>query len=285
MKAGAFATLTKLPISLLSALSAAAGHIAFARTVHPGIVPAVLGILILAMGGSALNEWEEREIDARMERTRLRPIPSGKIAPRTGLAIGLGLSAAGFGVLTALSGWAAAALGLLALVWYIAVYTPLKRRTAFAWLPGALIGAIPPALGWLAAGGSLLDRGALAIPAFFFIWQIPHFWLLLAARGREYEAAGLPCLTGVLGPRQIARLTFIWTLSSAASSLLLPIYGVVASPLAVLGLAAAAMGSAAIAGKALRAPLDPAALRLAFRGINLHALAVIALVAIDALAV
>jgi len=280
----ALPALTKLPISVLSALSASAGYLAFARGTSAGVLPASLGVVLMAMGGCAANEWEERDIDARMERTRRRPIPSGLISPTEGLAAGLALALGGFAVLAGWSGPVPALLGLAAFILYVAIYTPLKRRSAFAWLPGALIGAIPPAIGWTAAGGSILDRGVLPLSFFFFLWQIPHFWLLLSVRGREYEGAGFPSLTRVFGPERLARLTFIWMVAAAGSSLLLPLFGVVSSRPAAFGLVAAAALTAILAPRLLRSPGDRETLRLAFRGINLHALFVIVVVSADALA-
>ena len=232
------ASLTKLPISLLATFSAVAGYAAFARGLGAAVLSPCAGLLLLGMGGCALNEWEEREIDRRMERTRRRPLPSGAMRPASGLAIGIALAASGLAVLASGCGLAPAALGLLALVWYDGVYTPLKRVTAFAWLPGSLIGAIPPAIGWAAAGGSVLDRRLLPLALFFFLWQVPHFWLLLLDRAGEYEEAGFPSIAKVFGRGQLARLTLVWTLAAAASSLLLPIWGVVASRWTSFALAA-----------------------------------------------
>jgi len=121
-------------------------------------------------------------------------------------------------------------LGLAAIVWYNGAYTYLKRVMAFASIPGAVVGMIPPAIGWVFAGGSLLDARLATVCFLFFMWQVPHFWLLVLNHGEEYERAGLPSLTAVLGKPQIARITFAWIVAAAIASFILPLYGSVRSP-------------------------------------------------------
>ncbi len=127
------------------------------------------------------------------------------------------------------SGFLALQLALLALIWYNAIYTPLKKKTAFAVVPGSVIGALPPLVGWVAGGGSLADPRALIIAFFFFIWQVPHFWLLLLKYGKEYEKAGYPSLTSIYSSKQIKYTTFIWTFATAVTALMLPVFGIVNS--------------------------------------------------------
>src|SRR5574338_1116718 len=125
-----------------------------------------------------------------MKRTRNRPIPSGKISPENALKIAVTLLIAGATMIYAGSGLLALGLGLLNLLWYNAIYTKLKKVNPLAIIPGSLVGAIPPAVGWVAAGGSISDPRILIISSFFFIWQIPHFWLLLLVLDKDYETAG-----------------------------------------------------------------------------------------------
>jgi protoheme IX farnesyltransferase len=110
----------------------------------------------------------------------------------------------------------------------------LKRRTAFAVIPGAVIGAIPPAVGWVAGNGTLLSSELLIIAFFFFIWQVPHFWLLLLKYGDDYDKAGYPSLTKLFSHNQIRRITFIWILATAVTSLLLAFYGIISSKTIIL---------------------------------------------------
>jgi protoheme IX farnesyltransferase len=188
-----------------------------------------LGIFILACGSSALNHYQEKDRDAQMERTKNRPIPSGRISPLNALLVALILSLTGSVLIYVGSGFLALQLALLALIWYNAIYTPLKKSTAFAVVPGSVIGALPPLVGWVAGGGSLADPRALIIGFFFFIWQVPHFWLLLLKYGKEYEKAGYPSLTSIYSSKQIKFTTFIWTMATAVTALMLPVFGIVNS--------------------------------------------------------
>ena len=217
-----------------------------------------------------------------MERTRDRPIPSGRVSVAGALALALVLAAGGLGVLWRGSNPTAALLGAGALGWYNGAYTYLKRVTAFAAVPGSLIGAIPPAIGWTAAGGDLFDPRLAALCFFFFIWQVPHFWLLLFRLGKDYQRAGFPTLTQVFSVDQLGRLTFVWMVATAASCLLIPIFGLSASPWVALSMAACGAWLCAVASRLLRVQKRPMSLRLAFRDINVFALLVMGLLTLDA---
>lgn len=276
--------LTKLPISAMSSLTAVMGYVAFARRLEWGLLTAVLGTVLFAMGASALNEWQERDFDALMERTRRRPLPAGTVAPPAAFALALFLGAAGFGVLLSAHGWTAALLGLLAMVWYNGVYTPLKRVTAFAAFPGSLIGALPPAIGWTAAGGNLADPAILALCFVFFIWQVPHFWLLLSIHGEDYGRAGFPTLTSRFTPPQLARLTFTWMAATAASCAFVPLFGGIVSLTALAGLVTSAAWLVWKASRLLRPVAEPGTtpvFRRAFMHINLFALLLMLAVVLD----
>jgi protoheme IX farnesyltransferase len=279
--ARALAVLTKIRIASLSTLSAATGYAVFARGLGWGVLSACGGTLLLSAGASVLNEWQEREADGRMERTRARPLPAGLLAPAAALVLSALLISSGFALLLAAHGIATSLLGLLAVAWYNGIYTPLKRVTALAVVPGAFIGALPPAIGWTAAGGSPSDPRILCLSFFFFVWQIPHFWLLLLLFGRDYERGGFPTLTALLSRRRLARLTFVWMITTAASSLLLPLYGLTSSPPVVLGLAASALFLGGLGAYVLRGGGETRSLWRAFHGINAYALAVMLLLAVD----
>jgi protoheme IX farnesyltransferase len=113
-------------------------------------------------------------------------------------------------------------LGIFTLLWYNLVYTPLKRVTAFAVLPGAVIGALPPLIGWTAAGGNPLDMEILAVAFLLFVGQMPHYWLLLIKVGQEFHEAGLPVITSLFDQRQIRNLSFIWIAATGVCVLMLP---------------------------------------------------------------
>jgi heme o synthase len=233
------ARLFKLPISALSALSAATGYVAWARGVRIGLVPMCGAVLLLACGASALNEAQEHAEDALMDRTKKRPIPAGKISPGAARVAGWLVGVSGLALLYWSGGATAALLGAAAVTWYNGVYTPLKRVTAFAVVPGALVGVAAPAIGWVAAGGSIKDGRLLALCFFWLMWQVPHFSLLVMKNGDEYERAGFPTLAGIFSPAQLARASFVWIAATAASALLIPVFGVSESPWVGIALAIA----------------------------------------------
>jgi protoheme IX farnesyltransferase len=279
---GLLRVLTKFDIAVLSTFSAGTGYLLAARSLHWQMVVALAGTLLLSCGAGALNEVQEWKSDALMARTRKRPIPAGLITPSGGLLVSLLLLAGGEAVLLLGVGALCALLGAAAVASYNLLYTPLKRVTAFAVVPGSIIGAIPPAIGWVAGGGRLADGGLLALSFFFFVWQIPHFWLLLLKYGDQYEQAGFPTLTQVFSPGQLSRITCVWMMATACSSLLLPLFGVVRSLPSVLALVLCALGLAWASRKLLAAGegFSPG---MAFMQINLFALAVMLACALDPL--
>jgi protoheme IX farnesyltransferase len=274
-------TLTKLSISSASTLTAAAGYLACLRTAHWGLVTVLLGTLLLALGASALNEVQESRLDARMQRTRNRPLPAGRISRLAGLAIGGGLAAGGFAILLVCHGWAPALLGALALVWYNGLYTPLKRVTAFAIIPGALIGSLPPAIGWAAAGGSLASPAMLSLCLLFFLWQVPHFWMLMLLHDQDYGRADFPTLSRHFRIDQSARLSFTWMAATAFSCAFMPCFGAVASIPGMVMLALASLWLVWKATALLRFRPDDALFRRTFWNINLYAVVLIFMVMLD----
>ncbi len=220
--AKAYAWLGKFSISLPVALTTFTGYLLAYRGFSYEVLFPVAGVFLLASGASALNQVQEYKIDLLMPRTRNRPIPSGRIS-LTGAWIFIFIfSLSGLALLFFYSGYIAGILGLLNIFWYNGIYTPLKRTTAFAVVPGSIVGALPPLIGWVAAGGSLLDSASIALGFFFFIGQIPHFWLLLLRFGKEYEMAGLKSLTTHFNNVQIRRLTFVWIAATAVVAFMLP---------------------------------------------------------------
>lgn len=273
--------LTKFRIAILSTISAMAGYVAGAPEVTAAIWASTFGTLALAMGALALNEYQEREIDARMPRTAGRPLPSGQISPPVALIIAWGLIILGADILLIFCGTAPLLLGLFNVVWYNGVYTYLKRWTAFAVVPGSLLGAVPPMIGWSSAGRSLADPAILAIAFFFFIWQVPHFWLLLRRLGKQYEQAQLRSLTQVFSEQQIGRLTFVWISSTAVSCLLLPMYGATSLFVTSLALFVSALWLIWRSTRLLRTDADSGTYRSTFMSINAFAVVVMFLLAAD----
>jgi protoheme IX farnesyltransferase len=222
---GLLVELTKAKITLAVTFSVATGFFLFTERFTWDVLLPALGVFVLACGSAALNQVQEARIDARMTRTKARPIPSGRIPREWALFVALAFICAGLYMLSSIGTHTAVlvALGGLAVVWYNGVYILLKRVTAFAVVPGSLVGAIPPVIGWCAAGGIADDPAILEVALFFFIWQIPHFWLLLLLHGEDYEQAGLPNLTRLFSSVQIARITSMWIFAIAAMGMVLAI--------------------------------------------------------------
>lgn len=220
-----YMALSRLRLSFVAALSAMAGYLLPSYAFSRGAAFVSGGIFLLACGASALNQYQERNIDALMERTRMRPLPTGAITGNEALSFSILCIAAGLVLLYAAGGVLPVWLGVFAVIWYNGLYTSLKKRTAFAAVPGALIGAIPPAAGWSAAGGTIDDPVILLLCIFFFLWQVPHFWLIAAQSGEQYRKAGLKSMTGVFSLRQLSRVTFIWIVSTAVLSVLFIPFG------------------------------------------------------------
>lgn len=190
-----YAELTKPRIALLVLLTVAAGY----RLGSAGdwrlapLVLASIGILLVAAGSSALNQYLERRTDARMTRTRNRPLPAGRLRPWEVLTFGLASAAVGCVWLWFLINPLTAILCGSTFVLYAFIYTPLKRLSSFCTAVGAIPGALPPVLGWTAAGGSL-DLGALSLFGIMFLWQFPHFLAIAWLYREQYAAAGLRML-------------------------------------------------------------------------------------------
>jgi len=283
--------LTKLRITAAVTLTTGTGYLLAARRLEWAIWLPLLGMFVLASGSAALNQWQERVIDGRMRRTLGRPIPSGRIDSSSALFVAVLLILVGFYCLScvAVNARALLILGALGVVWYNGVYTYLKRLSAFAVVPGALIGAIPPCIGYVAAGGSLHDPGIQLVALFFFLWQIPHFWLLLLMVGGEYRVAGLPSVTESFTQAQLARITFMWLVATAASALAFPALSHVGMRLPwSLVLVAASLWLAAKATKILgtvdRGDAGPS-IRRAFWHVNVFALLVMVCLTMGALEV
>ena len=187
------------PRIMVMALLTAAGALSLA----PGAIPLAKAVLLLAGTGlivgsaNTLNMWLERDVDCLMVRTRNRPLPQGRLDARTALGFGAIQGALSLPVLAAVN-LVTAALGLLALILYVGVYTPMKQRSHWATWVGAVPGAMPALMGWTAVTGRVSLDG-LAVFAVLFFWQIPHFHAIALYRQRDYDAAGLKTLPGTHG--------------------------------------------------------------------------------------
>ncbi len=177
----------------------------------------MLGTAFVAAGAAALNQWWERNLDRLMERTAGRPLPAGLVEPGFALGFGLLASIAGVVYLAWIVNGLTAFLGAAAWVSYVLIYTPLKRRTTWNTLVGAVPGALPPLMGWAAARGEL-GTGGLALFGVLMLWQIPHFMAIAWLYRDQYAQAGFRMMP-VVDPTGLA--TGWWSVICAA--LLIPV--------------------------------------------------------------
>jgi len=171
----------------------------------------LIGTLLAAGGTLALNQYVERDVDARMERTKRRPLPDGRLQPLEALLFASALTSLGVAYLAIGVGVAAAVLTLTTTILYICVYTPLKLRTASCMLVGAVPGALPPVAGWVAARGDL-GLGAAVLFGILFLWQLPHTLAIARLHADDYARAGVRVLPvvdpyGAMSERQIVSST------------------------------------------------------------------------------
>jgi heme o synthase len=217
-------------LALVNGITALAGYLLFPADPEPARMAAVMGgVAFLAAGGSAFNQVQESGLDRLMVRTRLRPLPSGALKPAAAIVIAVFCSLAGFLLLAAAGGFLSALLGAVALIWYLVVYTPLKRRSCSALAAGAVCGALAPVIGWCAAGGEPLDFRAMLLAGLLYLWQIPHFWLLQRRHADDYCRAGLPLVTIGREGGVISALFLVWITALVAGTMLLPALGVIPS--------------------------------------------------------
>lgn len=272
--AGMLGELYKVRIAAMATATAAMGAVVASGGLHAHAALGLAGVFLLACGAGGLNEAQEHAIDARMPRTRRRPIPTRRLTPARGAALSLAAIAAGALLLGGVSA-TALALGVATVAWYNGVYTLLKRVSSLAAIPGGVVGALPPVIGYVCAGGSPLDPAAVALGVFFFVWQVPHYWILLMRIGHEYRDAGLPSLLEDLGRERLARLTFVWIAATGAVAMMLPLFVPSHAVLvAVMGAATLWMMRAAAAMVASGGAV------MVFREINVYALVVMMLVSV-----
>jgi protoheme IX farnesyltransferase len=188
--------LVKARLSLLVLLTTLVGFLIAWRGPMPWVLlsATLVGTALCAGGAAALNQWMERDIDARMKRTRERPLPAGRMSPRDALLFGLLFSLSGIAILGLFANLRAAFLAFATIAIYIIVYTPMKRMSSLNTIVGAVPGALPPLIGWVAARGSYGLEGGLLFATLFF-WQMPHFLAIAWMFRDDYKAGGCVMLT------------------------------------------------------------------------------------------
>jgi protoheme IX farnesyltransferase len=218
--------LTKPRLSFMSVITAMVGYLAalpywdWARTLY-----VMAGTALCAGGVAALNQWMESELDAKMKRTADRPIPAGIVQPGSAFIVGWLMCIAGLGTLFKQVNGMSAFLALATIVAYLAIYTPAKRWSRWNTEIGAISGALPPMIGWAAAGRSN-DPLGWTLFAILYTWQMPHFFALCWTYRKDYAAAGMKMIS-VTDPsgRKVSRRAFIWTVLLVASAALPTLLG------------------------------------------------------------
>jgi heme o synthase len=225
---GDYVALAKPRLNVLVVASSAAGYY-LASSSAPQLAPmalAVGGTALVAGGAAVLNQVYERDTDALMMRTRMRPLPDRRVGVDEARAFGIVLAAAGIAVLSLSANLLAALVAAATLAIYLAVYTPLKRRSAISTLVGAVPGALPPLIGWTAGRGAI-DAGGWTLFAIVFLWQIPHFMAIAWMYRDDYRRAGFPMLPVVEpGGARTGRQAVLYALALVPVSLVPALVGI-----------------------------------------------------------
>jgi len=227
------ASLFRPRLSMLNGIAAAGGVMLFPGTTG-GSLPWLVfaGATLLAAGGSAINQALEFEADRLMLRTRQRPVARGSMQPAVAALIGSAVVLGGVLLVWAGGGSTPALLGVGGILWYLGVYTPLKRRTPYALAAGAACGALPPLIGWCCAGGNIPDYRIMLLAGLLYLWQIPHFWLFQRRHADDYRKAGFPLLQAATADSLFIGLFGLWTVAMVCATMLLPAFGLVSRNIA-----------------------------------------------------
>lgn len=211
-----YAQLMKMRLASLVVFSAAMAFMTVSGSVNwSGLFWLVLGGFLVTGSANGFNQVIERDLDKKMDRTKMRPLPDTRLSVAEAMFVCIISGVIGVFILAYFMNWQSGLLGLLAIVLYALVYTPLKRTTPFAVFVGAVPGAIPPLLGWVAATGQF-SLPAWALFSVQFIWQFPHFWAIAWVMDDDYKKAGFNLLPSGERNKASAWQTVLYTLSLVA---------------------------------------------------------------------
>jgi protoheme IX farnesyltransferase len=242
--------LMKVRLNALVVFTAAAGYYLAVwgpLDVTDGVI-ACLGTALVASGAAALNQVAERDLDRLMLRTNDRPVATGRMSSATGGMIAVALGAAGLGALWYAANLTAVAVAFATFLIYVVIYTPMKRHSSLATVIGAVPGALPPLIGWTAAGGALMTLTPWALFAIMFLWQLPHFLAISWLYRDDYARAGLPMLSVIdTDGRMTGRQALVWAAALVPVSLLPSVVGL-ATPAYAVGALILGVAFTALAG-------------------------------------
>lgn len=201
------------------------GFIIKSGVINFSVIKVVIGTFLLSSACSILNQIQEKNTDALMKRTAKRPLPENLLSKKNALIISIMLFILSFIVFkSSNNGDKLIILSLVTVFIYNGLYTPLKKITPFALLVGAIMGSFPPIFGWISGGGDFFDKEIISIAIVFFLWQTPHFWLLLDSHKQEYINAGFPTLFENMDEKNYKMLMGVWIIAFAVSLLILPFF-------------------------------------------------------------
>ncbi|MBS1875199.1 MAG: protoheme IX farnesyltransferase [Acidobacteria bacterium] len=201
----------------------------------------IAGTCLIASGTAALNQWYERDADAKMKRTKARPLPSGRIAPAHAFLFALGLVVVGFVELCWGANLLTGLLGLFTVITYLFAYTPMKQRSVHSTTVGAIPGAMPPLIGFAGAAGTL-SAEAWILGVILFLWQFPHFYAIAWMYREDYERAGIRMLPVVEPDGESTARRILWCAMALVPVSLLPRFWSMAGNLYVAGATLAGIG-------------------------------------------
>jgi len=271
----------KVRITSLVCLTTALGFLLGYEGFSVTLIYVCLGIFCLAAGASALNHLQEKHTDNLMERTRNRPLPSGRASESFVIFIFVSFTLIGILLLFFKTNLLALGTGLFTFVWYNAVYTNLKKKTSLAVIPGSLVGALPPLAGWAASGRGLTEFPILYICLYFFLWQIPHFWLLLLIYDKDYKRAGFPVLTDLFDSVLLKRFTALWLLICALLGAGIGFAGFIHYSLSTIALLISTVGVIYYIYEFYKAEATKKSIFKMFMMINLYTLLIILILSTD----
>ncbi len=216
-----FLILTKFNLSLTVSLSLLFAFVLAKNSLDSHLINPFLATLLLALGVSALNQVQEHKEDALMIRTKNRPVAAQRISVKQGYIISAILIVLFYIFIFFSLNFLGLAIFTAVIIIYNLLYTKAKKLTIYAAVYGAVLGVIPPLIGWLSAGGVVNHINFIALGIFYFIWQIPHFWLLTLKYHKDYEKANFPTIAKAFGIEVLERITFIWLLLTLIAGIFL----------------------------------------------------------------
>ena len=231
-----YIALTKPRVTWLILASTAVGYYFGARFGWSwwSLFHTIMGTCLIASGTAALNQWYERDADAKMLRTRMRPLPSGRLSPRGAFWFAVALSVAGFAELSWGANLLTGLLGLFTLATYLFAYTPMKQRSPHSTTIGAIPGAMPPIIGFAGAAGTL-SAEAWILGAILFLWQFPHFYAIAWMYRDDYERAGIRMLPVIEKDGESTARRIVWCSVAMIPLSLLPKFFAMAGNFYLLG--------------------------------------------------